>query len=220
MKAVMLSIQPWWCELIEQGMKTVEVRKTRPKLEPPFKCYIYCTLPRKSGDSFLVGGNAPLTGNGMVIGEFVCDEVFEIYQCVEVHDELLSCPIERWLEWDSDDEQLFEHSCLTHKEIASYLGKSGNGYGWHISDLVIYDRPKELSEFLTTDNEAVRKCEHRFCGGQAECKVKHGGWTKGSYMCTKKSDYDPDWCEKCKTKPITRPPQSWCYVEEMRNAND
>lgn len=43
-KAVMLSIRPKWCEKIASGKKTVEVRKTRPKLDTPFKCYIYCTL--------------------------------------------------------------------------------------------------------------------------------------------------------------------------------
>ena len=43
-KAVLLSIRPEWCEKILGGEKTVEIRKTRPKLEPPFKCYIYCTL--------------------------------------------------------------------------------------------------------------------------------------------------------------------------------
>ena len=43
MKSVLISIQPKWCELIANGKKTVEVRKTRPKLETPFKCYIYCT---------------------------------------------------------------------------------------------------------------------------------------------------------------------------------
>lgn len=43
MKAVLISIRPKWCELIATGQKTVEVRKTRPKLETPFKCYIYKT---------------------------------------------------------------------------------------------------------------------------------------------------------------------------------
>ena len=42
-KAVMISIRPKWCEKIASGEKTIEVRKTRPKLETPFKCYIYCT---------------------------------------------------------------------------------------------------------------------------------------------------------------------------------
>ena len=56
-KAVLISIQPKWCELIASGKKMVEIRKNKPKLETPFKCYIYQTK----------GGN--------VIGEFVCDEI-------------------------------------------------------------------------------------------------------------------------------------------------
>lgn len=47
MQAVMLSIKPKWCELIAKSQKTVEVRKTKPKLKPPFKCYIYCTKASK-----------------------------------------------------------------------------------------------------------------------------------------------------------------------------
>ena len=43
MKAILLSIRPEWCDLIIRGQKTIEVRKTRPKLETPFKVYIYCT---------------------------------------------------------------------------------------------------------------------------------------------------------------------------------
>lgn len=42
-KAVLISIRPEWCEKIINGKKTVEVRKTRPKMDTPFKCYIYCT---------------------------------------------------------------------------------------------------------------------------------------------------------------------------------
>lgn len=44
MKSVLIAIQPKWCELIASGKKTIEVRKTAPKLQTPFKCYIYCTL--------------------------------------------------------------------------------------------------------------------------------------------------------------------------------
>lgn len=58
MKSVLISIRPKWCEKIISGEKTIEVRKTRPRLNPPFKCYIY------------------QTGKGGVIGEFVCDEIF------------------------------------------------------------------------------------------------------------------------------------------------
>lgn len=43
-KAVLLSIRPEWCSRIFSGLKTVEIRKTRPvSLKEPFKCYIYCT---------------------------------------------------------------------------------------------------------------------------------------------------------------------------------
>ena len=52
-KAVMLSIRPKWCEKIASGKKTIEVRKTRPKLETPFKCYIYCTLPKYPHEDFI-----------------------------------------------------------------------------------------------------------------------------------------------------------------------
>lgn len=45
-KAVFISIRPKWCERIVSGMKTIEVRKTRPKMNTPFKCYIYCPLAK------------------------------------------------------------------------------------------------------------------------------------------------------------------------------
>lgn len=47
-KAVLISIRPEWVQKIGEGKKTTEVRKTRPKLIPPFKCYIYCALPQKN----------------------------------------------------------------------------------------------------------------------------------------------------------------------------
>ncbi len=47
MKAVLISIRPKWCEKIISGEKTIEVRKTRPKMDTPFKCYIYCTKPEE-----------------------------------------------------------------------------------------------------------------------------------------------------------------------------
>ena len=53
MKAVLISIRPEWCAKIASGEKTIEVRKTRPKLETPFKCYIYCTLPRYPHEDFI-----------------------------------------------------------------------------------------------------------------------------------------------------------------------
>ena len=88
MKSVLISIQPKWCELIASGKKTVEVRKTRPKIDTPFKCYIYCTKSNKEflqsrNNVFFYCENRDFIGghgsgwnqrlNGNVIGEFVCD---------------------------------------------------------------------------------------------------------------------------------------------------
>lgn len=43
-KAVLISIRPKWCEKIISGEKTIEVRKTRPKMDTPFKCYFHLSF--------------------------------------------------------------------------------------------------------------------------------------------------------------------------------
>lgn len=76
-KAVMLSIRPKWAEKIVNGEKTIEVRKTRPKLGTPFKCYIYCTLPKYPHEDF-IATDYPMPqfyGGGKVIGEFTCKRI-------------------------------------------------------------------------------------------------------------------------------------------------
>lgn len=135
-RAVMLSIRPKWCVEIANGRKTIEVRKTRPKIEPPFKCYIYCT---KNGEA-IWGKNYERNGylNGKVIGEFVCDAILPI-----------------WFKCSCDPAVMTTHyeipgTRLTDVEIMEYLGNGVEGYGWHISDLEIYDTPKTLQEFGIT----------------------------------------------------------------------
>lgn len=83
MKSVLISIQPKWCELIASGKKTIEVRKTMPKIDTPFKCYIYCTLSGSNeffkedckGDIAEWNRSKMALKKGKVIGEFVCDEI-------------------------------------------------------------------------------------------------------------------------------------------------
>lgn len=92
-KAVLISIRPEWCEKIINGRKTIEVRKTLPKMDTPFKCYIYCTAGRPDLNipisqerlmrDYLETGsmksmNCPL-GNGKVIGEFTCNRVTNLF---------------------------------------------------------------------------------------------------------------------------------------------
>lgn len=178
-KAVLMSIQPKWCARIADGRKTVEIRKSRPKLETPFKVYIYCTkgkeklidIMRDGDDCYgqVYHGNpvfikiAPEIfftknynyGNMKIIGEFIVDYIYTILAHGTFDEKSKTSK-----PYAIMNSSTLDKSCLTDEEIQKYLSDT-RGYGWHISDLVIYDTPKELSDFGKT-----------------------------------------------------RPPQSWCYVEE------
>lgn len=194
MTAVMLSIRPEWCALIAQGKKTIEVRKNRPKLETPFKCYIYCTKAKKvhhcgclsiADDELfrtqdgeielgwsgkLMCSDKPYSKdnflNGKVIGEFVCGKI-QTYRNVATDnwESLLgNCH-------ENEKEQLARKALLSESQVHKYANGK-NLYGWHISDLVIYDKPKEITEFTP-------------------------------------------WAGEVPGRKLKRPPQSWCYVEEV-----
>lgn len=141
MKSVMISIKPKWCELIANGKKTIEVRKTRPKIETPFECYVYCTKEKpllgnynrhidiiEDEDDFdYYNKDTLFKCNGKVIGEFLCDGIIS-------HCEMANADIAEQ-QGKIKREDLFKYA--NGKEL----------YGWHISDLKIYDEPKKLGEF-------------------------------------------------------------------------
>ena len=196
-KAVMISIRPKWCEKICSGEKTNEVRKTRPKLETPFKCYIYCTSgrpdlnipisPERLMQDYLDTGsmkslNCPL-GNGKVIGEFVCDRIYEL----ETRSPGGSYYVKGEDQPTTND--VARQSCLSLRDMHDYL-HAQKGYGWHISNLKIYDTPKKLSEF------------------KGLCKVESDCCACPYYNYSKMD---------CDGQTIKRPPQSWCYVEATKD---
>lgn len=194
-RAVLLSIKPKYCELIASGKKTVEVRKTRPKIPTPFRGYIYCTL---SGMNEFVR-SIPLERywyerKGKVIGEFVCNEITKIINggsCFTIE----NCTA-------SETNQVARSSCLDFDDVKKYLSKK-DGYAWHISDLKIYDKPKELCEFYRScgDNPKCKECElltadiNKYGEIYQDCGSEYEGM-----------------------KPLynDRPPQSWCYVQEVK----
>ncbi len=190
MKSILMSIQPKWCEKIESRAKTIEVRKTRPKIETPFKVYIYCTKSKE-----VLGTDKIVYWTGEVIGEFVCDRIDEYTSGIppfyEASDGYNVYPPE------------LEKMCLGYKDLDAY-GKGKPLYGWHISELKIYDQPKELSDFVK-----IKPCENDF-----ECPDDCPS-LEWKYYST------PDckeWDTACRTnlhKPLTRPPQSYMYVEEL-----
>lgn len=191
--AIMIAIQPKWCKLILSGKKTIEVRKTIPKLETPFKCYIYCTKG-KSADEF----NLPiplyresefydengrwrepsaLKANGKVIGEFVCDYITRARADTLARAYANNNPAE---------------TCMTDHELCNYSSIRKPVYFLHISELKIYDVPREPDQFW----------------GRARCLDAH---TPDCWCC----------CARCREidgiryQPLKRGPQSWCYVEAL-----
>ena len=180
MKSVLISIRPQLVEKIASGQKTIEVRKTAPK-EVPFKAYIYesrngghrckhCN-EKDSCYSYAPKNVGCYNGSGKVIGEFICNNASELDYVYY---------------WNNGYEFA---TCLTYRQVADY-GKGKTLYGWHISDLTLYDKPKELSEFS-------RPCSY-----------------SGLCFSCKRTSFKKDGNLLCNTK-ITRPPQSWMYVEDL-----
>lgn len=193
MKSVLISIRPEWVEKIANGKKTIEVRKSAPK-EVPFKGFIYATSQKLDREILLTSdkkverrykhcrdnGDIPLAGK--VIGEFICDKVY-----------LIKNQGNRFVVANEEQgvtNEIARQSCLDYYDMDIYLGNK-DGYGWHISDLKIYDKPKELSEF-------TRPCSYD--GICFSCKrFIANGMPYG-------------FCDST----ITRPPQSYMRVEELK----
>lgn len=206
MKAVLMSIHPKWSEKIFNGEKTIEVRKTVPKLETPFTVYVYQTKTRNAGNAFanhwsdcleLPNGEFVNAG-GKVIGSFVCDKI-------------TCCQAYYGNSGEGHLTNLFgaecKCACFSEQELFDYIigngGKMGTGWLWRIAEPKLFDKPKALGEFYT-------KCDKtgdETCGDCLYLQVM-----LNSYPCDDSVD---TWCGVDNKKPISCAPQSWCYVEEQ-----
>ena len=206
-RAILISIRPEWVNKIIASEKTVEVRKTRPKLETPFKVYIYCTdgFGRHTVNISITKEqlwqhyaetdsmeclNCPI-GNQKVIGEFVCDDILKIDKRGMVEENFDYC-YAALNEWGNDDIALYikavRRSCVPREQLNEYGKNVHFLYLWKISKLKIYETPKELSKF----SRPFEICIGKVCDEYGCAYCENGGHIK-------------------------RPPQSWCYVEELRN---
>lgn len=183
MKSIILSCTPAKCEKIVNGDMSILVRKKVPK-ETPFKVYIYETKGATETPWMDEDGHYIYKGKGQVIGEFICDKV-DKYTFSRYEAEYRVTHIEQ------------EAMCLNHPDLIRY-GKGKTLYGLHITDLKIYDKPRELSEFKTPPCEKSEKA----CGN---CKWLVKINTPDVYECE---------CYVEDGIPITRPPQNYIYVEE------
>lgn len=189
-KSVLMSFSPYWYVLIAEGIKTEEVRKSIPKAldwNGQIECYMtkdeksFKRIPKELQEKY----RAHMGKVGM---RFTCDQIHTrpantIYM--------------------SDAQQIYlgllNLACLTELEAIDYMGGQLNRdmYFFHISDLVIYDKPRELGEF------------RQECDGK--CLI-----TSKKIACVKVKDKRLDiWANCDRTLPLSRPPASWCYVEEV-----
>lgn len=151
MKAIMISIKPKWCAKIMNGEKTIEVRKNKALATAIQKLinkngyaeiYVYCSKDRKhkleycdTNDGCWCANDGGDYYNGKVAFKFRCYKGEEISWQIGVYE----------LEQQRFSDFLDE-CCLGFCELKNYLNKK-NGYAIHISNLEIFDKPKELSEF-------------------------------------------------------------------------
>ena len=197
MKAILRSIHPSECEKIFNKTKTIDTLKTRPKLTPPFTVYVYQTKTKFKVKNwqenfqsivFTPSGGVE-EGNGKVIGSFICNKIIE-----------LPCETTQpnWLK---------EKTCLSDSQYMNYLGHT-NGYGWHITEPKLFDTPKKLSDFrkpCVDKYEYCQGCKHGLITippDEEEYALYHGGY------------YDT--FDTVCLNTVSRPPRSWCYVEEQK----
>lgn len=187
MKSILLSIRPQWVKKIASGKKTIEVRKTVPK-EIPFKAYIYCTKDKIQ------------SRGGKVIGEFMCDRFYILHPYVYDggNADLGQRKFIETFTGTLEHNAILAATCLSQENIFDYIGCGNYGYGWHISDLKIYDKPKELSEFISPSKakKCVDYCINGICSNL--------GYEE---LCGA--------IRRCKYKKLTHPSQSYMFVKEV-----
>lgn len=192
-KSVLMSINPYWCELIMSGKKTLEIRKNVPRefchdrfeggfIVEPFKVYVYETQGHIATPWMDEDGHMIFKGSGEVVGEFVCRRI-----------EKIDMSIGGYLHQSHKDiDSILRESCMNSWDLLGYLlighSEYKDGYAWFVSDVVKYDKPKILDEF-----KQCHKCPY---GDYANCL---------EYECSCDNAYN-----------VRRAPQSWCYVEEWR----
>ena len=241
MRAILISIKPKWAEKILNGEKTIEVRKSTALYKAIQKLidengyaefYVYCSkINRKDYhliESITDKGETEYEVDYYIGSEGYLDYCFDgkvmfKFRCYNVEEILIKLNGNYYTNTLSNN-KLLTKSCLSQNEIFEYtnahVSKIGcylfSGYAIHISDLEIFDKPKELSEFYTIVKEKVKtdcpfNCKG-YCFTNYDCKyyVEDDGWG-GQLACS------------CPTKEVnikkrlTKAPQNFCYVEVEDN---
>ena len=191
MRQILMPIKPEGVEKILSGEKTLEIRKTAPKewidyikgktdrKPDPTTAFLYCEKGRVAVE-WWSGVGFPGVINGWVFAKFALKKV---EGCVNPF-----FPKGSFATPTMTYEYVLEKSCMSAGQLDACLGGKGKrGYAWHISDLEVFDEPKELSEFLAKN--ACRDCPHRHSPNRDMCDICEG------------------------LKPMTHAPNDWRYAE-------
>ena len=203
MRKVLASLKPYYYYLVGEGIKKIEVRKDMPKASDwDNEVLFYMSKDEKSFAKIPKEFQEKYRKHfGKVGMQFICNKVDE-YNFHNGLTEFNSMGLPSRIYGSylifADD---YKSMCLSYDEVKNY-GKGKTLYGWHISDLKIYDKPRELSEF-----NAVCK----YINEDKSCHFR-------KVMCPyQQFDYNEDGSiniVEC-SRVITRPPQSWMYVEDL-----
>ena len=180
---ILASIKPYYYYLIAEEKKKIEVRKMALKNLPQDIVFYmskdeksFAKIPKEFQDKYR-------KHFGKVGLAIVCDKITR-YNCDKAFDEyFIAGYIGAYMP--------LKEMCLANKDLIEY-GKGRPLYGWHISDLKIYDKPKPIMQFYKP------------------CPIK----IKNCPVCELYSTYTG-----CCMNNIDRPPQSYMFVEEVQNDN-
>ncbi len=215
---ILASLKPYYYYLIGERKKNIEVRKSALKNLPQDIVFYmskdeksFAKIPKefqekyrkhfgKVGlaivcdkiEDFYCASVPYLKENNLGYGQFVDNGVYKVNGW---HEGIVFERNDRYIETMLNNDDLKE-MCLSAQELFDYIGVGKHLYSWHISDLKIYDKPKELSEFYT-----IPKSGSDCCFG---CL-----WNA--------TPLDEMPCRTCKRerKYLYRPPQSYMFVEEL-----
>ena len=193
MRKVLVSLKPYYYYLVCEGIKTIEVRKGMPKSEGWDRdTFFYMSKDEKSFAKIPKEFQEKYRKHFGKVGlRFICDRI----------DDLRYVPTKYYLQPAGTWEEIIcKSSCLSVDQIKEYA-KGKAVYGWHISDLKIYGKPKELSEFRY-------HCKYEF-----DDDFKHCSGCDYHYCSNTPSSGREEYCGCDGLKSLTRPPQSWQYVE-------
>lgn len=223
-KSILMSVQPKWLVKILNGEKTIEIRKTMPKCELPIDVYLYCTKSKPflyeewygneykitytkewqeraneedytSYEKFAIGDPYESL-NGLIIAKFTLNKVEEVV------DYRSSYRINNDV---AHTNEVARNSCLDFNDMKTYL-KGKNGYAYHIDNLVIFDKPKELSEFMITNVKEGWTYYFKACEGFPPLP-------KETYIGLIDRGRAPIYCYKT----LSKAPQSWQYAYKDKN---